>query len=112
MKGTNVSMQPQYQYQQPYPVQGGYAAPQRTEDSVGSWMLTIFLLGIPVVGFIYVLILAFGADTGAKKNYARATLIWMAIGIVISTIILVIMLASGAAFFNFYVGSSSPSSSL
>ena len=90
----------QYQpapYQQPQqPVY--YQQPQQVtaEDSVGSWMLTQFLVGIPVVGFIYILIVAFGGSTSvSKKNWAIATLIWMAIGIVLSILIVVFMSIAG-----------------
>ena len=35
--------------------------PERPDESVGSWMLTLLLCGIPVIGFIYLLVLAFGS---------------------------------------------------
>ena len=31
--------------------------PEHPDDSVGSWMLTLFVAGIPLVGFIYLLVL-------------------------------------------------------
>ena len=31
--------------------------PEHPDDSVGAWMLTLFVAGIPVVGFIYMLVL-------------------------------------------------------
>ena len=30
--------------------------PEHPDDSVGSWMLTLFVVGIPLVGFIYLLV--------------------------------------------------------
>ena len=64
-------------------------------DSVGSWMLTILLAGIPVLGFIYMLVLAFGNGRSAsKKNWARATLIWAVIGAVLATLFYVVLGAS------------------
>ena len=66
-----------------------------TADSVGSWMLTILLAGIPVLGFIYMLVLAFGNGRSAsKKNWARATLIWAVIGAVLATLFYVVLGAS------------------
>lgn len=49
-------------------------------DSVGSWFLTILLLCLPIVNFVYLAILVFGVGGSvAKINMARATLIWMVI---------------------------------
>ena len=48
-----------------------------TADSVGAWMLTLFVAGIPVVGLIYLLVLAFSSGSApSKRNFARALLIW------------------------------------
>ena len=56
-----------------------------TDDTVGSWMLTLFVCGIPVIGVIYLLVLAFGSSaTPSKRNYARATLIWALIALVVT----------------------------
>ena len=32
--------------------------PEHPDDSVGGWMLTFFLMGIPLVGFVYLLVLS------------------------------------------------------
>lgn len=54
-------------------------------DSVGAWMLTLFVCGIPVIGVIYLLVLAFGSSaTPSKRNFARATLIWALIALVVT----------------------------
>lgn len=71
--------------------------PEHPDDSVGSWMLTLFVAGIPVVGFIYMLVLAFGSGAApSKRNFARAMFIWQIIGIVAA--ILVLLLFGGAIF--------------
>ena len=65
--------------------------PENPDDSVGAWMLTLFLVGIPVVGFIYLLILALGSGgSPAKRNFARAMFIWQIIGIVATVLIFVL----------------------
>ena len=65
--------------------------PEHPDDSVGAWMLTLFLVGIPVVGFIYLLILALSSGRSpAKRNFARAMFIWQIIGIV-ATVLLFIL---------------------
>ena len=55
-----------------------------TPVSIGNWMLTYLLVGIPVVGLILLFIWAFGSDTPASKaNWSRASLIWGVIAIAI-----------------------------
>jgi len=72
------------------PAGGGALAAARSEefesaDSVGSWMLTLFLMAIPVVNLVWLLMLAFGSGHSAsKRNWAKATLIWAVIGVVLS----------------------------
>lgn len=63
-------------------------------------MLAVFLMMIPVVGFIYLLVLAFGGtESIAKKNYARATLLWSLIMIAIGIVIAIVMAIMGVTFF-------------
>ena len=55
------------------------------DESVGSWMLTLFVCGIPVIGVIYLLVLAFGSSAApSKRNFARAALIWSLIALVVT----------------------------
>ena len=69
--------------------------PEHPDDSVGSWMITLLLVGIPVVGFIYLLVLALGSGSSpAKRNYARAMFIWQIIGII--AFVLMFVLFGGA----------------
>lgn len=84
------------------PQAGGYQPLQSPADEgLGSWILTVFLTFIPVVNLIYLLVLAFGTGTSiAKRNFARASLIWMAVGIVLSIIGFIMMAIFGAAVFN------------
>ena len=85
---------------------GGALAAARSEDSesadsVGSWMLRILLVRIPVFGFIYMLILAFGSGHSAsKRNWARATLIWMVIIIVLSIALVFVLGMLGYSIFT------------
>nr|MBS0038544.1 hypothetical protein [Saprospiraceae bacterium] len=52
--------------------------------SVKDWFITILLTAIPIVGLIMLLIWAFGGNANINKaNWAKATLLWLAIGIVL-----------------------------
>jgi hypothetical protein len=69
--------------------------PQTNGDqpiSVGEWMLTIFLTAIPIVNIIMLFVWAFGSTTVlTKANWAKATLIWIAIMIVFYILIFAIV---------------------
>ena len=61
--------------------------PERPDESVGSWMLTLLVSSIPVIGFIYLLVLAFGSGAApSKRNFARATLIWALIALAVTVV--------------------------
>ena len=87
------------------PAGGGALAAARSEESesansVGSWMLTMLLVGIPVFGFIYLLMLAFGSGHSAsKRNWAKASLIWMVIGVVLGILLSAVLGALGYSLF-------------
>lgn len=60
--------------------------------SVGDWMITMFLSFIPFVGFIMLLVWAFGGGCPkSKANWAKASLLWMVIGIIFSIIFYTVM---------------------
>ncbi len=64
--------------------------------SVGNWMLTLFLVGLPLVGIILLFVWAFGSNTPVSKaNWAKATLLWALIAIVLYLLVIVVF---GAAF--------------
>lgn len=55
--------------------------------TVGDWVLTLFLTFIPIVGIIMLFVWAFGGNAHPiKANWAKASLIWVAIGIVLYVI--------------------------
>jgi len=50
---------------------------------IGDWVITLLISFIPVIGFIMLFVWGFSADTNPNKaNWAKATLIWAAIGLV------------------------------
>jgi len=90
-------------YQSYPPTQPGYdhLPPAQNQESLGSWVLVVFILFIPVVNVIYLLVLAFGATTSiAKRNFARASLIWMAIGLVVSIVLGILVASAGLSIFS------------
>lgn len=65
--------------------------------SVGDWMLTIFLTAIPIVGIVMLFVWAFGDGTNtSKQNWAKATLIWFGIFIVLYILFFVVIFSSGS----------------
>ncbi|PQP81471.1 hypothetical protein C0Q44_22850 [Paenibacillus sp. PCH8] len=57
-------------------------------------MLTLFLMMIPIVNIIMLFVWAFGDSNPSKANYAKAALLWAAIGIVIYILIMVLGLTA------------------
>lgn len=50
------------------------------EVSVKDWMITILITAIPLVGLIMLFVWAFGSGAQPSKvNWAKASLIWLAI---------------------------------
>lgn len=101
---TNPQNFQQTQYQQP-PMQQQYQQPQGFQQppmKVGEWILTMFLVGVPFVGFILLLVWAFGSDTNPNKaNWAKARLLIMLIvGILMFFFYLFIFLVIGVSEFE------------
>ena len=55
--------------------------------SVGSWLITLIILAIPCVNIIMYFIWAFGNGNENRKNFCRAGLIMMAVGIVLTILL-------------------------
>ncbi len=57
----------------------------------GDWVLTLFLCAIPLIGLIMLFVWAFGGGTNpSKANWAKACLIWLAMGIVLTVFLFAI----------------------
>lgn len=68
-----------------YPAQD--ASPLRTSE----WFWTMFLTAIPLVGFILLLVWAFGSGNNINKsNWAKATLLWILVVTCFYVLILII----------------------
>ncbi|KAF5072389.1 hypothetical protein DSECCO2_202510 [anaerobic digester metagenome] len=67
--------------------------------SVGDWMITLLIAAIPLVNIIMLFVWAFGSGYHTSKaNWAKATLIWALISIVIAVILMILF---GAVIFSF-----------
>lgn len=63
----------------------------RAQMTVGDWVLTIFISSLPLIGFIFLFIWAFGDNQRSERvNWAKATLVWMLIGIALVSIFFMI----------------------
>ena len=51
-----------------------------SEMSVGEWLISMLIMIIPIVNIVMLFIWGFGGPD-PRRNYARASLIWMAISI-------------------------------
>ncbi len=48
--------------------------------SVQDWFITLLITAIPILGFIMLFVWGFGdGATTAKANWAKATLLWLAV---------------------------------
>ena len=88
MDTNNMNQNQQNTYQQ-----ANYVAPamQQTDleapVSLGEWMLTYLLMAIPCVNLVMLFVWAFGNGAPkSKSNWAKAALIWILIGVVLSVI--------------------------
>lgn len=59
--------------------------------SVKDWLITLIITAIPLIGFIMLFVWAFSSDTNVNKaNWAKASLILLAIGIALSILFTVV----------------------
>lgn len=71
------------------------------EMTVGDWLITTLILIIPIVNIVMLFIWSFG-NPDPRRNYARASLIWMAISIVLMLIFYGVAIAFFFNSFNSY----------
>ena len=65
-----------------------------TPMSMKDWFITLLISYIPLVGFIMLLIWAFDSSTNVnKKNWAKASLIWMVVAVGIAIIIFLLFMS-------------------
>ena len=63
--------------------------------SFGDWMLTMLICAIPLVNIIMLFVWGFGSSTNpSKANWAKASLLWVVIGVVLWVVVLGTLFAS------------------
>lgn len=89
---NNNQNQPQYQYQpQPRVV---YDDPNTRPMTLKDWLLTLLVQIIPCINIIMLFVWAFGNGNVNRKRYCQASLIFMAIMMVVSIIITILSYAA------------------
>lgn len=64
---------------------------------VGTFFGLQLLFSLPIIGWIACIICAFAPENQNVKNYARATLIWLLIAVVLTLVFCVVLASAGAA---------------
>lgn len=105
----NTNYQQQYQDNYNYNVNSSAAYNQdntgfdTTPLSMGEWVLTILIMGIPCVNIVMLFVWAFGKSGNLnRRNFCRAELIFMAIGAVLAVIVGVIVAVAGIGASTYY----------
>jgi hypothetical protein len=74
------------------PVVPGSAPDSKSEViGTGGYFLTLLLFAIPLVGWIACIIMAFAAGNRNRRNLARAMLIFLVIGLILSVVMYFVM---------------------
>jgi uncharacterized membrane protein YidH (DUF202 family) len=74
------------------------AEPNNEVISVKQWILTMIILAIPLLNLIMLFVWSFSRNANInKRNYSRATLILMAIALVIGVVFVLASNKGGAA---------------
>lgn len=69
--------------------------------SVGEWVLYLFLFSIPFINILVLCIWAFGSEPNqTKKNFAKAGLIWIVVGIVFYLLLMLLIFGTFAGMMN------------
>jgi len=61
---------------------------QQSPIPVRRWFLTFMCMNIPIIGWIYLIVLACSRSKGARRDFAKAYLIYKLVFLILSAIIL------------------------
>ncbi len=88
---------PQPHYQQPAPM----AEPENKVISTAAYFWLMLLYALPVVGFISCIIMAFAPRNRNLKNYAKATLIWVIVSLVLAGLLILLVILLGDSLMDY-----------
>lgn len=95
---NNFAQQPQYYAPAPQ-----YAPPAEVPVSIGDWVLSFFVMLIPVVNIIMMFVWAFSSGTNkSKSNFFKAQLIIWLVIILISIIATVVLVSAGFSLIGYF----------
>ena len=63
--------------------------------TTGEWFVTLLILGVPLIGLIMHLVWAFGDGHRGRRNFCRASLLWLAVLIGLAFISFIAFLVLG-----------------
>ena len=81
-----------YETEQREGLQNNATSKTVSEMSVGEWLISMLIMIIPIVNIVMLFIWGFGSPD-PRRNYARASLIWMAICIGLAVLFYGVMIA-------------------
>ncbi len=55
--------------------------------SMGEWIITLIVLAIPCAGIIMMFVWSFGEGNISRRNYCRASLVFIAVGLVLALLL-------------------------
>lgn len=64
-------------------------------SSIQSWFNTFMIMNIPIIGWIYLLILALRKNSDQRKDFARAYLVYKLVFFLVALGILIVLMYSG-----------------
>ncbi len=64
-------------------------------SSIQSWFNTFMIMNIPIIGWIYLLILALKKNSDQRKDFARAYLVYKLVFFLVALGILIVLMYSG-----------------
>lgn len=77
------------------------AATRSQTVSVGDWLLTLLIGAIPLVNLVMLCVWAFGGGAPpSKANFAKATLLWLVLSVLLAVLFYVVLGVSVLALFG------------
>ena len=63
--------------------------------TTGEWFVTLLVLALPLVGLVMYFVWGFGEGNISRRNFCRAALIWLGIGLGLAVLTMIAILIFG-----------------